>query len=160
MPRPSRFTQGKTRYPLYRSLGGPQGQSGQVQKISPPPGFDPWTVQLIASRYTDWAIPAHLAEFVPGANSYGRLQVVIFYAQDGRVLVIWDGNLWIPEVVSGRLLLILASFGPSCHLLSVVCYLTEICTFEIWCMSISQLILHVEYQIYLCRAIRELLVQQ
>jgi hypothetical protein len=28
---------GKTRYPLYRRLGGPQGRSGQVWKISPPP---------------------------------------------------------------------------------------------------------------------------
>ena len=26
---------GKTRYPLHRRLGGPQGRSGQVQKISP-----------------------------------------------------------------------------------------------------------------------------
>ena len=46
---------GKTRYPLYRMLGGPQGRSGQVLKISPPPGFDPRTVQLVASRYTDYA---------------------------------------------------------------------------------------------------------
>ena len=44
---------GKTRYPLYRRLIGPQGRSGQVRKISPPPGFDPRTVQLVASRYTD-----------------------------------------------------------------------------------------------------------
>ena len=27
---------GKTRYPLYKRLGGSQGQSGQVRKISPP----------------------------------------------------------------------------------------------------------------------------
>jgi hypothetical protein len=27
---------GKTRYTLYRRLGGPQGRSGQVRKISPP----------------------------------------------------------------------------------------------------------------------------
>ena len=46
---------GKTQYPLYRRLGGPQGQSGQVQIISPPPGFDPQTVQLVASRYTNYA---------------------------------------------------------------------------------------------------------
>ena len=44
---------GKTRYPLYRRLGGPQGRPGQVRKISTPPGFDPWTVEPIASRYTD-----------------------------------------------------------------------------------------------------------
>jgi hypothetical protein len=29
-----------------------------VRKISPPPGCDPWTVQPLASRYNDWAIPA------------------------------------------------------------------------------------------------------
>ena len=44
---------GKTRYPLHRRLGGPQGRSGQARKISPPPGFDPRTVQPVASRYTD-----------------------------------------------------------------------------------------------------------
>ena len=27
-------------------------------KTRPPPGFDPWTVQTVASRYTDWAILA------------------------------------------------------------------------------------------------------
>ena len=36
MPRPRRFTPGKdTRYPQYRCLGGFQGRSGRVQKISP-----------------------------------------------------------------------------------------------------------------------------
>ena len=48
----------KTRYPLYRRLGGPQGRSGQVRKISPPPGFDLRTVQPVASRFTDCAVPA------------------------------------------------------------------------------------------------------
>jgi hypothetical protein len=46
---------GKTRYPFYRRLGGPQGWSGQVRKLSPPPGFDPRTAQPVASHYTDWA---------------------------------------------------------------------------------------------------------
>jgi hypothetical protein len=43
----------KTQYLLYRRLGGPQGRSGRVRKILPPPGFDPRTVQPVASRYTD-----------------------------------------------------------------------------------------------------------
>ena len=56
--RPRRFTAGKkSRYPLYRGLGGPQGR-----KISPPPGYKPRTVQPVASRYTDWAIPAHVTD--------------------------------------------------------------------------------------------------
>ena len=44
---------GNTRYPLYRRLVGPQGRSGRVRKISPPLGFEPRTVQPVASRYTD-----------------------------------------------------------------------------------------------------------
>jgi hypothetical protein len=48
---------GKTRYPLHRRLGWPQGRSGQVRKISPLTGFDPRTVHPVASRYTDWTIP-------------------------------------------------------------------------------------------------------
>ena len=48
------FTPGKeTRYKLYGRLGGPQGRSGRVRKISPPPEFDPRTEQPVASRYTD-----------------------------------------------------------------------------------------------------------
>ena len=46
---------GKTLYPLYRRLDGPQGRSGKVRKISPPPGFDPRTVQPVDSRYNDYA---------------------------------------------------------------------------------------------------------
>jgi hypothetical protein len=52
------LTLGMTRHPLYRRLGGPQGQSGRVRKISPLPGFDPRTVQPVANYYTDNAIPA------------------------------------------------------------------------------------------------------
>jgi hypothetical protein len=55
---PAAFTPGKTRYPLYRRMGGPRSRSGYVRKISPPPGFDPRTFQPVASRYTDWAIAA------------------------------------------------------------------------------------------------------
>jgi hypothetical protein len=56
---PAALPPGKTRYSLYRRLGGPQSRSGQMWKISPPPGFDPRTVQPVANRYTDYAIPAH-----------------------------------------------------------------------------------------------------
>ena len=56
---PAALPPGKTRYPLYRSLGGPQGRSGLVRKISPPSGFDPRTFQPVASRYTGWTIPIH-----------------------------------------------------------------------------------------------------
>jgi hypothetical protein len=37
---------GKTQYPLYMRLGGNQGQSGRVRKISPPAGFNPQAARL------------------------------------------------------------------------------------------------------------------
>jgi hypothetical protein len=50
-PRPSCFTPGKTWYPLYGRLSGPQGRPGTVRNILPPPVFHPQTVQPVASRY-------------------------------------------------------------------------------------------------------------
>ena len=55
---PAALLSGNTQCPLYRRLGRPQGQSGWVRKISPPPGFDPRNVLPLASHYTYWAIPA------------------------------------------------------------------------------------------------------
>ena len=55
---PAALPLAKTRYLLYRRLCGPQGRSGRVRKVSLPPEFDPRTVRPVASRYTDWAIPA------------------------------------------------------------------------------------------------------
>ena len=62
------LTPGKTRYPLYRSLGGPQSRSGRVWKISPTPGCDPRTFEPVARRYTDWAVPAPDLGHVQGEN--------------------------------------------------------------------------------------------
>ena len=60
LPRPGLFTPGKeTWYPLYRKLGWSQGQSGWVQKILPPLAIEPWTIQLIASRYANYTNIAH-----------------------------------------------------------------------------------------------------
>jgi hypothetical protein len=45
----------KTRHQLWV---GPRAGQDWLKRISPPPGFDPQTVQPVASRYTDCAIPA------------------------------------------------------------------------------------------------------
>jgi len=44
---------GKTRHALYRRLGGPQGQSERVRKISSELGLNSRTFQPGASRFTD-----------------------------------------------------------------------------------------------------------
>ena len=45
---------GKTQYPFYRGLGGPQGRSGQVENLVPS-RIRSRTVQPVVSHYTDWA---------------------------------------------------------------------------------------------------------
>jgi hypothetical protein len=51
-PRTGRFTPRKeSRYPMYKRLGGPWRRSGRVRKTVAPPGFDPRTVQSVASPY-------------------------------------------------------------------------------------------------------------
>jgi hypothetical protein len=43
---------------IVQEAGWPQRRCGRLRKISPSPGFDPRTVQPVASRYTDRAISA------------------------------------------------------------------------------------------------------
>jgi hypothetical protein len=40
-------------------VGPRTGLDGCGKSRPPPPGFDPRTVQPVASPYTDWAIPGH-----------------------------------------------------------------------------------------------------
>jgi len=43
---------GKTWYPIYRRLGGPQGLSGWAENLVPT-GIRSWTVQPVVSHYTN-----------------------------------------------------------------------------------------------------------
>ena len=43
---------GKTRYPFYRKLGGPQGRFGRAENLVPT-GIRSRTVQPVVSRYTE-----------------------------------------------------------------------------------------------------------
>jgi len=49
---------GKTRYSFYKRMGGYEGWSGRVWKISSPVEFDHRNAHPVMSRYTDWAILA------------------------------------------------------------------------------------------------------
>ena len=64
------FTPGKTRYPFYRRLGGPQGQSGRAENLVPTE-IRYRTVQPVVSRYTIPYYPAY----------------IIFYY---NIIVLWD----------------------------------------------------------------------
>ena len=45
---------GKTRYPFYRRMSGPQGRSGRAENLVPT-GIRSRTFQPAVSSYTDWA---------------------------------------------------------------------------------------------------------
>jgi len=67
---------GKNWYPVYRRLGEPQSQSGQVRKISSPLGFDPRTVQPVAGHYTDYTISAPITTQY---NNKCKIKIFILY---------------------------------------------------------------------------------
>jgi len=72
---PAALPPGGTRYALYRSLGRAQCRSGRLRKISNPPGFDPWTVHPVASRYTD-SCPGPHTPPVPVLYQVNRLDAL------------------------------------------------------------------------------------
>ena len=78
---PAALPPGKNRYPLYRRLGRPQGRPGRGRKISTSPGFDPRTVQPVASRYTDCAIQAPVVD----KNAHKLVCTINETIADGRI---------------------------------------------------------------------------
>jgi len=58
---PPALPPGKTWYPLYRRLGGPQGRSGGCGKSRPPPGFDPRDRPVRSESLYRLRYPAHNA---------------------------------------------------------------------------------------------------
>jgi len=82
---------GKTRYPFYRRLGGPNGRSGRAENLPPPRDSIPDRPARI-SRYTDWAIGPTLyaftlrlyslnSHYLNGESSF-ELPVLLFHAKD------------------------------------------------------------------------------
>jgi len=58
----------KTRYPLYRRLGGPQGRSGRAENLVPT-GIRSRIVHPVAQSLYQLSYPSHLLEWVPGLFS-------------------------------------------------------------------------------------------
>jgi hypothetical protein len=54
---PAAFTPGKDPLPIVQEAGWAPGSVWAGAENLAPPGFDPRTVQPVASRYIDWAIP-------------------------------------------------------------------------------------------------------
>jgi hypothetical protein len=85
-------------------VGGPQDRSVQVRKISTPPGFDPQTVQPVASRYTDWAIPAHALTLFVTYCFYAVTMVALSHVRMCNTTRYekWTGFSPMTVVVTGR----------------------------------------------------------
>ena len=74
---------------LYRKLGGLQSRPRRVRKISLPPGFDPRTVQPVASRYTDWAIPVHRRSLVYTVQEMQDYDI-FEHSGDIKMMIFWN----------------------------------------------------------------------
>ena len=70
--RPGRtLTPGKTRYPFYRRLGGPQGRSGWAENLVPTE-IRSQTVQLLAQSLHRLSYRAHTHKGLYGDKTYRR----------------------------------------------------------------------------------------
>ena len=112
---------GKTLYPLYRRLDGPQGRSGRVRKILPPQGFDPRTIQPVASRYTDWAIPALEERSVWVEN---HITATMFTAKPARSAV---GLYWGLDAETSRRICVF-----ECSRAEVIGFTDGFCEWSMW----------------------------
>ena len=71
---PAAFTPWKDAVPRVQEAGWAPGAVWiGAENLAPPPGFDPRTFQLAASRYTDYAIPI--------MNKYFNLFSIHLYTQ-------------------------------------------------------------------------------
>jgi hypothetical protein len=78
---------GKTRYPSYRRLGGPQGRSGRAANFVLT-GIQSRTFQPVVSRYTDWATRSTLPHWyslyytkVSQMKTLNRVYLLIYWTQ-------------------------------------------------------------------------------
>jgi len=68
--------------PPEKRRGGSQGWSGRVRKISPTLGFDLWTVQPVASRYSNRVTPSHGYNSATGPNIFTGFRKSVVVCND------------------------------------------------------------------------------
>ena len=80
---PAAFTPGKDPVPMVQEAGWAPGPVWVDAENLAPPEFDPRTFQLVASRYTDYAIPAHVTPLKCGR-----------YGSTLRQNLLWLYSVW------------------------------------------------------------------
>jgi hypothetical protein len=61
---------------------GPRAGLDNAENLVPPPELDPRTVQTVASRHTDWDIPAHITHPRGPTNSLNKEEDILFIRED------------------------------------------------------------------------------
>ena len=79
---------GKTRYPLYRWLGGPQGRSGREENLVPI-GIRSRTVQPVAQSLYRLSYPAHISF----RYTMLKLRVLAWCSQVSCFCGVWNAHL-------------------------------------------------------------------
>ena len=86
---PAALPPGKTRYPLYGRLVGPQGRSGRVRKISPPTGIRPPDRPARSESLYRLSYPGPLASNtkvnIPLTSNQILLQYITFFIETTAV---------------------------------------------------------------------------
>ena len=135
---------GKTRYPLYRRLGGPQGRSGQVRKISPPLRFEPRTDQPVAQSLYRLRYPV--------SHFHGISIFVIVSTRSHKLVPILDQKNLVDTHLIRWISILILSFSPCITLPSIS---VRIIQFNVACKVLLTVTLSEtsNYHIYICKYI-------
>ena len=86
---------GKTQYPFYRRLDGPQSRCGRAENLVPT-GIRSRTVQSVVSRYTDWASCSRIYICLYSTQLYINAYIIIHM----YIMYIYSTYLYINTYVS------------------------------------------------------------
>lgn len=98
---------------LCTEVWGPQGRSRWVQKLSPPPGFELQTVRPVASRYTNYTVPAYLV----GRVAYTMPIHVVLLSINFFHLHNFSYHFWFITLLFSSRFLNFDALTPSLHVL-------------------------------------------
>ena len=101
-PRLATLHPGITRYPLYRSVGGPQGHPGWLEKISPLRKFDPPTIQHVAIQLPYFSNITFARAREPETVRIGRLEMIFSVkCSPNDQSIGWSRSLLLIRLVAG-----------------------------------------------------------
>jgi hypothetical protein len=125
-PRPL-FTPGKDPVPIVQEVGWASGPVWAGAENLAPSGFDPRTVQAVASHCTDWATRPNFPVDIRNILAHGRLcfvcvqKMIEFTSDEFALQRCFEAGVWLPAFLANRSSLPRTAMNLKMNLAYVLC---------------------------------------